>query len=384
MFLMVKRIVLIMVMSLAVFACNKKQTKMASMKPSRQVVRVTKRALESELGYVGVIKPKIVHTLVSPIAGFIKKREIEWGDKVVPKQRMFVLSAPQIQKNFVDSLLSYLKNKSQLTTSEHEKDASKALWKVGSISKQEYEAKRAQYQNNAIAFYRSLHDLSGLAKLMGYSIESLKKLRLNDLDKVKPLLEKQVAVVIHGKGAGVVYQASLASGKASSNLDPGDKVAQGAALAYIVDPKRITVTVPLSEVDVNRIHAKQRVRLSGDGFPGIVLKGKIVSKHIVAQFGSQSGSATFPITIQVEPLAGKQLDWVHVGMNAKVSIHLVGKPELIVPITAITERHGVTMVTKIDKGGREIEVPVVTGLSSTDEVVITKGLQSGDQVVVHD
>ena len=66
--------------------------------------------------------------------------------------------------------------------------------------------------------------------------------------------------------------------------------------------------------------------------------------------------------------------------SAKASIKIKEAPQIQIPIAAVFQKDGKSMVTKMVKG-KKVEVAIVTGKTSMDSVVILSGLKAGDEIV---
>jgi multidrug efflux pump subunit AcrA (membrane-fusion protein) len=71
-----------------------------------------------------------------------------------------------------------------------------------------------------------------------------------------------------------------------------------------------------------------------------------------------------------------------IGEEAEVDIDTGRVKALAVPLTAITERDGKTVVLAVDQG-RLVFRPVTPGLNDAKRIAILGGLKEGDLVVVH-
>ena len=101
------------------------------------------------------------------------------------------------------------------------------------------------------------------------------------------------------------------------------------------------MTGRIDEVDVVKVRRCQPVRISGDAFPGLELKGRIA--RISAESRTTGGSRlpTFDVTADVEPPGDEHLERLRLGMTTNVT--LVVREEsaaLLVPMVAVHGRMG--------------------------------------------
>ena len=151
----------------------------------------------------------------------------------------------------------------------------------------------------------------------------------------------------------------------------------GQVLLTVTDHSSMTLTVTLDERDISKVQPGQTAAvkitaLKGETFQAIVTK---VGTEGTNNGGSSKFTAELTLPRQKDMLAG---------MHATASIvHAVRQQVLTIPVAALTEEPGATMVyTTLDPktgepaGRRE----VATGVSDGQNVEILSGLQPGDMV----
>ncbi|MEW6661412.1 MAG: efflux RND transporter periplasmic adaptor subunit [Bacillota bacterium] len=162
----------------------------------------------------------------------------------------------------------------------------------------------------------------------------------------------------------------------------GDSVNQGTVFGRIVDYSQMQVVIPVDELDVAKVRPGQRVRLTAAALPGKNISGEVLT--IAAQGTSQSGVATFDVTIKIEPTQE-----LKVGMTVNAEIVVEQRQNvLLVPIEAVNEQRGRSMVMvpgepgEDGKPGSPRPVQVRTGAYDATRIEILEGLQEGQQVLI--
>jgi multidrug efflux pump subunit AcrA (membrane-fusion protein) len=164
----------------------------------------------------------------------------------------------------------------------------------------------------------------------------------------------------------------------------GDVVKQGDVLSVIGDMSGLTVHIKVNELTLNQLKIGQAVKVTGIAFSDEILNGEI---RRIDQQGeiSNGGLPVFSVEVAVPRLTVKQQKEIHVGMSAKVEISLEEKSQITIPITAVMEKDGMSYVKIFDDKKRMFrEIPVRTGKTMLDSVIVLSGLKSGDKLVVPD
>ena len=154
------------------------------------------------------------------------------------------------------------------------------------------------------------------------------------------------------------------------------QTASGTAME-IADLDRLIISVNMSEVDINKVKVGQPAQVTLDAVMDASFSGLV---SLIAPAGVQSsGVVNYPVTVVVD----KPTEAVKTGMTANVNI-TVQKSEnvLLVPNRAVKTVNRQKVVTVLLEG-RQVVVPVQTGLSGDSMTEISNGLKEGDLVVVN-
>lgn len=152
-------------------------------------------------------------------------------------------------------------------------------------------------------------------------------------------------------------------------------IAQSQTIATIVTDALPTITVNLSEVDVNRAHEGDRAMLTFDALPGKTYTGKVagINKTGVVT----SGVTNYPATIQLDTNVSEVLP----NMSVSANIIVASKTDaLFVPPEAIQASNGQAIV-RVLRNKRVEMINVETGLASDTQTEIISGLSEGDTAV---
>jgi HlyD family secretion protein len=168
---------------------------------------------------------------------------------------------------------------------------------------------------------------------------------------------------------GTVTAVNVVAGQAG----PTSGTAGAIALA---DLDNLEIIVNMAEVDVSKIKEKQVAQITLDALPNANLTGEVT---LVAPAGVQTqGVVNYPVTVAVKNPPPD----VKTGMTSNVNIITDQRNDvLMVPNRAIRTVARQKMATVLFEG-REMQAPVVTGMSGDSQTEIVSGLKEGDVVVI--
>jgi len=172
---------------------------------------------------------------------------------------------------------------------------------------------------------------------------------------------------------------------ASRNVQVGQIIASGinnvgggTPVLTLADLTRIYVLVSVDESDIGRVATGQPAKITVDAFPDEVFKGEVV---LVATKGvNTSNVVTFEVKVEVN---GDNRPLLKPEMTANVSIVTKDKLDsLLVPVTALERKKGLSWLTVLDKDGNTNRRLVTIGDSNSEFVEILSGVEVGEKVVL--
>ena len=199
------------------------------------------------------------------------------------------------------------------------------------------------------------------------------RLELTDLKEQQQENRKHSVITAPISGAVVLPE--------PNNVEVGMNLPQGTVLATIVDYSKLEVTIPVDELDINRVKTGQQVKLTADALPGQVLTGAVSQVSTTGK--SQGGVATFDVVVSINPVEG-----LRTGMNVSVTILVETRLNtLLLPLEAVFEQEGKTFVMARSAEGADgensfIPVEVTTGLNDISYIEILSGVREGQMVVI--
>lgn len=170
--------------------------------------------------------------------------------------------------------------------------------------------------------------------------------------------------------AGTVTDLTYAPGMLiNSAVSSG--IAQSQTIASILTPSTLTITVNLSEADVNKVSQENKATVTFDALPGKTFTGKVagINKTGVVT----SGVTNFPATIQLDTTPPEVLP----NMSASANIIVATKNDvLLAPSEAVQNKK-----VKILNNNQLQSISVETGLSSDTQTEIISGVDEGEEIV---
>jgi len=170
----------------------------------------------------------------------------------------------------------------------------------------------------------------------------------------------------------------------------GDEVSGGHLLATVVSGGKMSVTVPVDEVDIAKVEFGQKAVVTVDALPDRTFTGEV--SGIADQGTTSNGVSSFDVTISID-----RPERLKENMTANVEIMVAQKNGvLLVPIEAVQERQGRKFVIlasgqptvnggESDSGDNRAPanmVAVETGLYNETSIEITSGLKEGDVITL--
>ena len=201
------------------------------------------------------------------------------------------------------------------------------------------------------------------------------------IQKLKKDIEQ---LVIKAPCPGVVIYGDPRSPWNRQNVKIGGVVWQGQTLMTIPDLRVMLVKLKIHEADINKVKNGQKVTVSMDTYPGLVLTGKVIKVAQIAGSSSPWGQSStvkkFSVEVLIEGKTGLKLK---PGISAKAEI-LIEKLEnvLYVPIQCVFlegEDHFCNVTVDGSPKRRKVKI----GASNATHTEVLEGLKEGEKVLLY-
>jgi RND family efflux transporter MFP subunit len=226
------------------------------------------------------------------------------------------------------------------------------------------------FEQGALVRQRNAESQAALEEA-GSRLANLKRevpLRVASLDlRIEDLSAQLEAATLEAPFSGTVYR---------TEFKKGEMVQIGDPILWLADLSRLRVRANVDQVDLGRVRAEQRMRITSNAYPDRSWSARVseLVPHVVVR-DNRSVSEGLAL---VDP----PTDGLVPGMNVDVDIIVDDVPDALqIPATAVYTEDGRPFVYRIAEG-RALWTPVTLGRSSIGAVEILGGLQVKDRVIV--
>lgn len=292
--------------------------------------------------------------LLSKVSGRLKEIRVSQGD-VVKKGDIVAVLDHRDQDAQVKALEAQVnaakaeaeQARAQLQSATKEKERYERLLKEGYSTQQELDSRITTYQSARASYNQSLATVKQQeANLSAQKVAKSEYTLLSPLD-------------------GIVLE--------DFSLVPGTMISDSTSIAEIGNIQTMKGVVQLSELKASKVSTGMKTIISGDGFPGLEIEGRVsrISPYV----------DTSTRTLQVEVLTDNNVSGGVLKPGMFVTVFFVeaeASDAFIIPSHSLRERGRVF----VEKDGVAIEKSVETGLIFSDIVQILSGLEEGERVIV--
>ncbi|HEY2177092.1 MAG TPA: HlyD family efflux transporter periplasmic adaptor subunit [Caulobacteraceae bacterium] len=364
----------------------------------------------SALAVVGTVVPDQSLPVVAPLAGAVRSVGFEYGAPVVRGQILAVIDDSDVVQRRDEARGTYLKALQdwnemadwpsspdaardrraaalaayELADTRRKAVETRRLLDRGLVARDEYDSLVSQQKSQEAALAGARQDLAvTLARGRGTG-RTVAALALRDARAQLAELEGEVAgATIRAPADGVIVRPPADKETASGQIHVGQALTKGQLIGSIARSGGLAVSFQLSETDADAVRPGQAVSVTGPGFGGAAITGRVTSVAGEASPSSGTGGplATFAALARLDPLSPDQARTVRIGMTANVTVATYSAASaLVVPPAAVHGAAPEATVTVSDHGLRR-EARVRLGHVSPDGVEILSGLKAGDTVV---
>ncbi|OGT64262.1 MAG: hypothetical protein A3J38_07355 [Gammaproteobacteria bacterium RIFCSPHIGHO2_12_FULL_45_9] len=371
-----------------VFACTGCHES-KTVEKSTHIITATQTVQSDTLYYEGVLEPIASEAVLSPVTGRVLQVQVHYGDHVNAAQPICTIDSEAFVSEYRGAVTQFLEAKSHLQNAVHERDANIALHRAGVISDEEYQSGLRNYETLQLQYDNAKYQLEQVQAVAHQDVEAIEQMTLSDIARVRALLQApSTAVTVYAPHAGVVLFPKTHGEETQTDpvLTVGHEVKNDQLLATIGDVTRLRVRVSVGERDINRIHIGDQVSVTGDGFVGVLVPGRVDAVGVEAvPDRANGGMRSFEVGVLLAALPAADRSVVHVGMSARVGIQLASKPAIWVPMAAVHvagDTQFVWILARILAKGTRVKRIVQTGESTGDQVMIVSGIRLGEKVVL--
>lgn len=339
--------------------------------PVVTVASVTRSATRTQLVLPGNIQPVTEAPVLARASGYVRKRYVDIGDRVLEGQILAEIEAPELDQQIRQAQATLQQAQSAVEQAEAGLQQGRSnenlaritaeRWKNlvarGAVSKQENDVYQAQYAAQQ-ANVQALEKAVAAAKSNVGAVQA-NIARLNELKSYQ---------TVRAPFAGVITV---------RNIDVGALITEGTTLLYRIaqtGQMRTFINVPQSDAD--SVLAGQAASLEITDLRGHKFLGRVTrTSHAL-----DPASRTLLTEVQVPNPDGVLLP----GMFAQVDLQVPRtNPPLLIPGDTLVVRADGPQVAVVDADGRVHYTRVQLGRDYGDRLEVLSGLEEGQRLVVN-
>ncbi len=164
-----------------------------------------------------------------------------------------------------------------------------------------------------------------------------------------------------------------------TSLRPGDPVVAGQALFTIAAGGGFIVKAQVDEQDIINVRTGQRVKITGEDFPGRTLTGYVAAIAPVATKSTDPSSTAKQVVTTIR-LDGSPV-FLRDGMSVDVDILTTDVRNAVVVLSAAVNKDGRGAYVYVVRKGKLVKTYVGTGPKNDTQTVVKSGLLPGDSIV---
>lgn len=376
--------------------------------PREQWQTVSQEPVEWRIGLVGRIGPAALLAVSAPFEGNVQAVLVGEGQTVQAGQLLIEMDTTDVDMRLREAKAELLKAQAavqnlrgweqgvetsrsrralanarmNLADTNRKLADTRALFQRGIVPRMEVDALEQQSRAQQLEVSSAQAELtSTLARGEGESREIAGMELANAQARYDAVYGLKSRARLTAPYAGIVLRAPAgAPGVSAAPLLAGSRVSQGQALLRVAGTERLQAIAKVDEADINALQAGMPVRVTGDGFPGLVLQGRVEAVGaLLAEEDAQAGPPAYEVVVGITPPTQSQRDRLRLGMSARLDI-LNDRNDcaIVVPAAAVRgDEEGRYVIARPGPGQPRSRVPVVVGRATEKGVEVT-GVGQGE------
>ncbi|MDT8759394.1 HlyD family efflux transporter periplasmic adaptor subunit [Sphingomonas psychrotolerans] len=375
--------------------------------PAERSLVVQRQPFTATLAFAGKIAPGDAVSITAPFDGTVREVDFAYGARVSAGDTLLVLDTQEIAAARNQAEASWLKAHQpaqdianwshgpqvaaarrrvrlaalELARLEREARESRRLLDKGLIARNEHDGIEQQLAAQRITAAAANEEFEDTLAQGGPAAARIAGLELENARAGLRRIETDMAQAVIRSPASGVFVAPLTAGAKliEGPLHPGARVTRGQLIGTVARDGGLSVRFEVDESDVNALAVGQPVIVTGAGFAGLTLAGKVAA--IAAPTEPGTGPVRFIASARLNALPVEQGGRVRIGMSAAVAVITYQAPAaVVVPPEALLGAAPLARV-KVRAAGRVVERQVTVGRITPAGVEIRAGLRPGETVV---
>ncbi|MEQ9947240.1 efflux RND transporter periplasmic adaptor subunit [Pectobacterium aroidearum] len=360
--------------------------------PQGQWLPVQPQLLENQLGLVGRIQAAMQTTLAAPFEGVIREVLAREGQRVEEGQTLLILDPGQIEIQLRQAQAEVLKTqrevqslrqweqstevsrarrtlssaRSTFSNTQANLRDTQALFERGIVARMEVDTLKQQIRSQEQDVIAAQEELRTVLARGNGEDRKIAEMELTNAQVRYQALAAQVErQIVKAPFSGVVVRPATPDNGKPVVIQPGSLVSQGTPLFGVIAQERFQVATRVEETDLHQLQEGMVVNVTGDGFAGQTLTGKVASIDMQADAADMSGSgAYYNVVVSLDtPLADLRQN-IRLGMSARLAIIVYRNEQgIAVPAQAV----------RTDENGRAYVIYRPTADASPKKINVTLG-----------
>ncbi|MCC8379636.1 efflux RND transporter periplasmic adaptor subunit [Xenorhabdus sp. PB30.3] len=329
-----------------------------------QWIAINPSPIEKRLDLVGKLQSGRLETIPAPFEGIIQQVLVKEGQQVSPNQTLVTLDTRKIEIEIRQAQVEMIKASSaveELRDWENSQEVirarrnvenanhmvmelknnlakTQALFSRGIVPRMEVENLEQQLRRQLTELASAKDDLISTRQKGSVSHVQVAEMELkNATSRYQALQEQYVNKEIKAPFSGVILKAQQGEKGKSFAIQTGVRVTEGMPLLEIMDTTQFQVLAQVEEADLVKLKEGLPVKISGEGFSGYSMDGKLETIAMQSSGNDQPGTAVYyDVVIKVtSPINTNYL--IRPGMSAKVSIVIYHNEQgVVIPEKALS------------------------------------------------
>lgn len=373
---------------------------------SVSVVTIKRSTFSTSLPETGTVQRPRVATIPALIAGNLGQIYVKAGDTVSAGQLLASVINPSLQANAAGSQADYNSAAANISTARINEQNAKVSYQAAvqtaktnfDEARRIYNADANLFRNKAIPRNQVDVDKAKLDQAQVQYDQALRQLQLgavtgygqNSVQYAQAAAQKAAIVNASNQQQlgftritapvdGTIQTVASQPNDPLTPLRPGDPVVAGQALFTIAAGGGFVVKAQVDEQDIINVSDGQRVKITGEDFPGRTLSGYVANIAPVATKSTDPSSTARQVitTIRLDGSPGFLRD----GMSVDVDILTTNVRNAMVVLTAALNKDGNRTYVYVVRRGKLVKTYVTAGPKNDTQTVIKTGLVAGDSIV---
>jgi len=369
--------------------------------------KVEAQGIAVRIGLVGRIEPAAISIVSAPFEGNLRSMHVVEGQRVAAGQMLLEMDTADIDIRLRQASADLLKAKSAVQvlvdwTQGVEASRARRALATARMSFSETARKLAETRTlfaRGIVARMEVDSLEQQAKVQQLEIASAQAdlsstlargegefRQIADMELANAQARKDTLAALRARSImttpfpGVVMGPPASAQQGATAPLPGARVGQGQALLRVASVERLRAVAKVDEIDINQLSEGMNVRITGDGFAGLTLDGRIVSLGArLAEPEGQGNPVNYEVVVDIVAPEEPNRRAVRLGMSGQLEVVIYRNDRaFVIPseaIRSVGERH----VVRFRRGPSDAEelVAVTIGRPMPQGVEVF-GLDEGE------